>query len=52
MCGKFKINYQITNQGSTIEQALVLGVLAFSFPRDLRDKLMSIPGLVDANFIY
>ena len=31
---------------------MVLGVLAFSFPRDLRDELMSVPGVVDVNFIY
>jgi len=35
-----------------MEEALVLGSIAFSFPRDLRDKLTSIPGVTDANFIY
>lgn len=31
---------------------MVLGSIAFSFPRDLKDKLISIPGVTDANFIY
>lgn len=35
-----------------MEQALVLVVLAFSYPRDMLDKIKSIPGVIDANFIY
>ena len=35
-----------------MEQALVLVVLAFSYPRDMLDKIKSIPGVTDANFIY
>ena len=35
-----------------MEQALVLVVLAFSYPRDMLDKIKSIPGVTDANLIY
>jgi len=35
-----------------MEQALVLGTLAFSFPRDILDKIKSIAGVTDANMIY
>ena len=35
-----------------LEEALVLGTLAFSFPRDILEKLKSLPGVTDANFIY
>ena len=35
-----------------MEEALVLGALAFSFPRDLINKMKRIPGVTDANFVY
>lgn len=33
-------------------QALVLGNVAFSFPKELKNELMNIPEVNDANLIY
>lgn len=35
-----------------MEEALVLGTLAFSSPSDILEKLKSLPGVTDANMIY
>jgi hypothetical protein len=35
-----------------MEQALILGKLAYSFPRDIIGTLMKISGVCDANLIY
>lgn len=35
-----------------MEQALILGKLGYSFPRDIVSTLMKIPGVCDANLIY
>lgn len=35
-----------------MEKALVLGRLAFSFPRDILDKMKMVAGVADAKLIY
>lgn len=35
-----------------MEEALVLGTLAFSSPPDIIEKLKSLPSVTDANLIY
>ena len=35
-----------------MERAVALGNISISFPMDLRDKLLNVSGVVDANFIY
>ena len=35
-----------------MEEALVLGTLAFSVSTDILEKLKSLPGVTDANLIY
>jgi DNA-binding Lrp family transcriptional regulator len=35
-----------------MEQALVLIVLAFSYPSNMIDEIKNIPGVTEANFIY